>query len=148
MTALTRVGGWGWVGGGGGSCRGPPERWASARWQAARRGLSAHVSYNFQAEGLLVGNWPQFRRRARQPCRVRSSSRLPDHAACSCAAPCPPLLPPPTLSAPAPTGAPADCEEHMKWVYEKALARAAEFGIQVRPRRARGAAAALGWAGG
>jgi ubiquitin-activating enzyme E1 C len=24
----------------------------------------------------------------------------------------------------------ADCEEHMKWVYSKALARAAEFGIQ------------------
>jgi hypothetical protein len=26
----------------------------------------------------------------------------------------------------------ADCEEHMRWVYDKALARAAEFGIQVR----------------
>ncbi len=26
---------------------------------------------------------------------------------------------------------PADCEEHMKWIYDKALARAAEFGIQV-----------------
>lgn len=29
----------------------------------------------------------------------------------------------------------ADMEEHMKWVYEKALARAQEFGIQVRRRR-------------
>lgn len=42
-----------------------------------------------------------------------------------------------------PHAPPADCEEHMKWVFDRALARAAEFGIQVR-QCLRGSSAAAG----
>jgi hypothetical protein len=38
---------------------------------------------------------------------------------------------PARLPAAAAVAALADCEEHMRWMYDKALARASEFGIQV-----------------
>ena len=62
------------------------------------------------------------------PCALRS---LVGWLACGCTPPPRHPLLRPLCSLLLPACLPADCEEHMKWVFEKAQARAAEFGIQV-----------------